>query len=167
MNLIAATDLNWGIGKDGGLLTHLSGDLKYFKEKTSGKIVVMGRATLESLPGGKPLPNRTNIVLTSQQSFEKEGCIVVHSLDELREECLKYASDDVMIIGGEQIYMQMMKYCDRLFITKIFERYDADKHLMNVDKMRRFELANESDVKEENGVQYQFLEYVNTDTAKF
>lgn len=167
MNLIAATDLNWGIGKDGGLLTHLSGDLKYFKEKTSGKVVVMGRATLESLPNGKPLPNRTNIVLTSQPNFEKEGCITVHSMDELRDECLKYDSDDVMIIGGEQIYMQMMKYCDRLFITKIFETYAADKHLMNVDKMRRFELASESDVKEENGVQYQFLEYVNTDTAKF
>lgn len=167
MNLIAATDLNWGIGKDGGLLTQLSGDLKYFKEKTSGKVVVMGRATLESLPNGKPLPNRTNIVLTSQPNFEKEGCIAVHSLDELRAECLKYDSDDVMIIGGEQIYMQMMKYCDRLFITKIFETYAADKHLMNVDKMRRFELASESDVKEENGVQYQFLKYVNTDTARF
>lgn len=159
MNLIAAADANWGIGKDGGLLVHLPGDLRYFKEKTSGKAVIMGRATLESLPGGKPLPNRTNIVLTSQTDFAKEGCIVVHDMDELAAVCADYAPENMMVIGGEQIYMQLIRQCERLFITKIFEIYDADKHLMNVDKMRSFELVWESDVQEENGVQYQFLEY--------
>ena len=159
MNLIAAADANWGIGKDGGLLVYLPGDLRYFKEKTSGKAVIMGRATLESLPGGKPLPNRTNIVLTSQTDFAKEGCIVVHDMDELAAVCADYAPEDMMVIGGEQIYMQLIRQCERLFITKIFEIYDADKHLMNVDKMRSFELVWESDVQEENGVQYQFLEY--------
>ena len=159
MNLIAAADANWGIGKDGGLLAHLPGDLRYFKEKTSGKAVIMGRATLESLPGGKPLPNRTNIVLTSQTDFAKEGCIVVHDMEELAAVCADYAPEDMMVIGGEQIYMQLIRQCERLFITKIFEIYDADKHLMNVDKMRSFELVWESDVQEENGVQYQFLEY--------
>ncbi len=159
MNLIAAADANWGIGKDGGLLVHLPGDLRYFKEKTSGKAVIMGRATLESLPGGKPLPNRTNIVLTSQTDFAKEGCIVVHDMEELAAVCADYAPEDMMVIGGEQIYMQLIRQCERLFITKIFEIYDADKHLMNVDKMRSFELVWESDVQEENGVQYQFLEY--------
>ena len=159
MNLIAAADANWGIGKDGGLLVHLPGDLRYFKEKTSGKAVIMGRATLESLPGGKPLPNRTNIVLTSQTDFAKEGCIVVHDMDELAAVCAGYTPEDVMVIGGEQVYMQLIRQCERLFITKIFEIYDADKHLMNVDKMRSFELVWESDVQEENGVQYQFLEY--------
>ena len=159
MNLIAAADANWGIGKDGGLLVHLPGDLRYFKEKTSGKAVIMGRATLESLPGGKPLPNRTNIVLTSQTDFAKEGCIVVHDMEELAAVCADYAPEDMMVIGGEQIYMQLIRQCERLFITKIFEIYDADKHLMNVDKMRSFELVWESDVQEETGVQYQFLEY--------
>ena len=159
MNLIAAADANWGIGKDGGLLVHLPGDLRYFKEKTSVKAVILGRATLESLPGGKPLPTRTNIVLTSQTDFAKEGCIVVHDMDELAAVCADYAPEDMMVIGGEQIYMQLIRQCERLFITKIFEIYDADKHLMNVDKMRSFELVWESDVQEENGVQYQFLEY--------
>ena len=159
MNLIAAADQNWGIGKDGGLLVHLPGDLRYFKEKTKGKVVVMGRATLESLPRGRPLPERTNIVLTSDTSFGKEGCIIVHSMEELMAECAKYAPDDVMIIGGEQVYMQLIRQCDRLFITKIFESFDADKHLMNVDKMRSFELVWTGDVQEENGIQYQFLEY--------
>ncbi len=159
MNLIAAADQDWGIGKDGGLLTQLSGDLRYFKEKTSGKVVVMGRATLESLPGGKPLPNRTNIVLTSKPDFEKEGCIIVHSLDELRKTCEKYNTEDIMVIGGEQIYMQLLRYCDKLFITKIFASFDADKHIMNADKLRSFEVVWESDVQEENGLQYQFVEY--------
>lgn len=159
MNLIVAADENWGIGKDGGLLTHLPGDLKYFKEKTTGKVVVMGRATLESLPGGKPLPQRTNIILTRDASFQKEGCIIVHSMQQLLTECAKYDPEDVMIIGGEQIYMQLIRQCERLFITKIFASFDADKHIMNVDKMQSFVLACESDVMEENGICYQFLEY--------
>lgn len=159
MNLIAAVDENWGIGRNGGLLTHLSGDLKYFKEKTTGKVVVMGRTTLESLPGGKPLPNRMNIVLTSNPDFQKEGCLVVHNMDELMAECEKYPKDQVMVIGGEQVYVQLIRQCDSLFITKIFETFDADKHLMNADKMKSFEVVWESDVQEENGIQYQFLEY--------
>ncbi len=159
MNLIVAADENWGIGKDGGLLTHLPGDLKYFKEKTMGKVVVMGRATLESLPGARPLPQRTNIILTRDASLQREGCIVVHSMQQLLEECAKYDPDDVMIIGGEQIYMQLIRQCERLFITKIFASFDADKHIMNVDKMQSFVLACESDVMEENGICYQFLEY--------
>ncbi len=159
MNLIAAADENWGIGKDGGLLVHLPGDLRYFKEKTKGKVVVMGRTTLESLPGAKPLPNRTNIVLTRDESFRKEGCIVVHSMEQLLDECANYDPEDVMIIGGEQIYMQLIRQCERLFITKIFGDFNADKHLMNIDKMRSFELVWESDVMNENGISYQFLEY--------
>lgn len=159
MNLIAAADENWGIGKDGGLLVHLPGDLRYFKEKTKGKVVVMGRATLESLPGGKPLPERTNIVLTSDTSFQKDGCIISHSMEQLLEECAKYDPEEVMIIGGEQVYMQLIRQCERLFITKIFAGFNADKHLMNIDKMRSFELVWQSDMMEENGIRYQFLEY--------
>ena len=159
MNLIAAADLNWGIGKDGGLLISLPGDMKYFKEKTSGKVVIMGRATLESLPGGKPLPNRTNIVLTTNKDFEREGCVIVHDMDELAAACKDYAPDDIMVIGGEQIYMQLIRQCDKLYITKILEEFEADKHLMNADRMKSFELVSESDVMEEKGVQYQFLVY--------
>ena len=80
MNLIAAADENWGIGKNGGLLAHISGDMKYFRETTKGKVVVMGRKTLESFPGGKPLKNRVNIVLTQNQDFAPEGVTVCHSI---------------------------------------------------------------------------------------
>ena len=126
MNMIVAADINCGIGKDGGLLTHLSGDLKYFKEKTLGKVVVMGRKTLESLPGGKPLPGRTNIVLTSNPDFNKEGCIVVRNMDELRSKCSEYPEDMVMIIGGAMLYNALMEECESLFITKIYKEFEAD-----------------------------------------
>ena len=124
--------------------------------------MVMGRATLESLPGGKPLPNRTNIVSDfADPDFAERrlswSCMIWTSRLAV---CADYAPEDqVMVLGGEQVYVQLIRQCERLFITKIFETYDADKHLMNVDKMRSFELVWESDVQEENGVQYQFLEY--------
>ena len=84
MNLIAAADENWGIGKNGGLLAHISGDMKYFRETTKGKIVVMGRKTLESFPGGKPLKNRVNIVLTGNKDFVPEGVVICHSVEEIK-----------------------------------------------------------------------------------
>ena len=122
MNLIAAADLNWGIGKDGGPLdTSVREISNILSKKQAARSLSWGSATLESLPGGRPLPERTNIVLTSDTSFGKEGCIIVHSMEELMTECAKYAPDDVMIIGGEQVYMQLIRQCDRLFITKIFE----------------------------------------------
>ena len=154
MNMIVAADRNWGIGKDGGLLTHLPGDLKYFKERTLGKVVVMGRKTLESLPGGKPLPGRTNIVLTANPF-----CTVVHTMDELREECAKYDPENVMIIGGGTVYNMLMEECDSLFITKIFGEFDADAFIRNADLLPDYKIVWHSDVQEENGIQYQFLEY--------
>ena len=119
MNMIVAADKNWGIGKDGQLLTHLSGDLKYFKERTMGKAVVMGRKTLESLPGGRPLPGRTNIVLTANPDYKKEDCVIVHNKEELCEKCAEFPADGVMIIGGATLYNELMEQCDSLFITKI------------------------------------------------
>ena len=104
MNLIVAVDNKWGIGKNGGLLTHLPTDLKYFKEHTQGKVVVMGRKTLESLPGKKGLPNRVNYVLTTNPDYEAEGCIIVNSEDELFGALEQYDPDDVLLIGGAALY---------------------------------------------------------------
>lgn len=95
MNLIAAADENWGIGKNGGLLAHISGDMKYFRETTKGKIVVMGRKTLESFPGGKPLKNRVNIVLTGNKDFVPEGVVICHSVEETLEKLKEYPKEDV------------------------------------------------------------------------
>ena len=111
MNLIAAADENWGIGKNGGLLAHISGDMKYFRETTKGKIVVMGRKTLESFPGGKPLKNRVNIVLTGNKDFVPEGVVICHSVEETLEKLKEYPKEDVFIIGGGMIYKAFLPWC--------------------------------------------------------
>lgn len=159
MNLIVAVDKNWGIGKNGGLLAHLPGDMKFFREQTMGKVVVMGRNTLESFPGGKPLPKRTNIVITSNPDFEREGCIVVHDMDEMFEKINDYPSEQVMIIGGGTIYNELMERCDKLIITKIDAEFDADTFIKNADELPNFKVVWESEVHEDNGIQYRFTEY--------
>ena len=103
MNLIVAVDKNWAIGKDNKLLVSIPDDMKFFRETTSGKVVVMGRKTLESFPNGKPLKNRVNIVLTRDESYQVKDAIVVHSKEELDKELAKYNSDDIFVIGGESI----------------------------------------------------------------
>ncbi len=156
MKLIVAADKNWAIGRDNDLLCHLPGDLKYFKERTTGKTVVMGRKTLESLPGGKPLPKRTNIVLTRDENFEKEGCIIIHSIEELLE---KYGQEDLMVMGGAEIYTKLLPYCDTCYITEIDKEFEADKHIPNVSADPSFERVWESDEQIENGISYRFVEY--------
>ena len=156
MELIAAADKNWAIGRDGKLLCHLPGDLKYFKEKTTGKTVVMGRKTLESLPGSKPLPNRRNIVLTKDLSFEKEGCEIVHSVDELFD---ILGEEPVMVLGGASVYEQLLPYCDSCYITKIDACFDADTYIANLDEKDDFQLEWHSQPMEENGFTYRFTRY--------
>lgn len=108
MNFIVAVDKNWGIGKDNKLLVSIPADMKFFRQTTTGKVVVMGRKTLESFPNGLPLKNRTNIVLTGNQDYKVKDAVIVHSMDELLEELNKYDSDDIYVIGGDSIYHQML-----------------------------------------------------------
>lgn len=159
MKLILAADKNWAIGNKGGLLCHLPGDLKFFKEKTTGKTVVMGRGTLESLPGKKPLPKRENIVISSNPDYVVEGATVVHSHEELFEYLKGKDSDEVMVMGGVRVYKDLLPYCDTCYITKIYESFDADTWFVNLDEMPEFEVAWESDLQEENGIEYRFFEY--------
>ncbi len=159
MKLILAADENWAIGRDGGLLCHIPGDLKYFKERTRGKTVVMGRPTLESLPGGKPLPNRDNIVLTTRENYAPEGVLIVHSEDELDDVLKKYDGDDVFIIGGGKVYREFLPKCDTCYITKIYQKFEADTWFVNLDEMNEFEIVWQSEVQEEKGIRYQFFEY--------
>jgi len=159
MKTIVAVDNNWGIGKEGCLLCHLPGDLKYFKEKTHGKVVVMGRTTFESLPGKKPLKDRVNIVLSRNSDFHPEGCIKCKSMGELFKVLEDYDMDDVLIIGGEDIYRQFLPYCNCHFVTKIEDSFEADKHFENLDQCDDWELVWESDLQEENGIKYRFREY--------
>ena len=90
MNIIVAADKNWGIGKNNQLLVSIPADMKMFREETSGKVVVMGRKTLESFPNGLPLKNRINIVLTRDRNYEAKGAVIVHSIEEALKEVEKY-----------------------------------------------------------------------------
>ena len=159
MKLILAADRNWAIGKDGDLLCHLPGDLKYFKEKTVGKTVIMGRGTLESLPGKKPLPKRENIVISGNPDYAVPGAVVLHSHEELFDYIRDKDSDEVVVMGGGRVYRELLPYCDTCYITRIYDSFDADTWFVNLDEMPEFEIVWQSELQEENGIQYRFLEY--------
>lgn len=160
MNIIVACDKNWGIGKNGHLLCHLSGDLKRFKEMTTGKTVVMGRVTLESLPGGHGLPERRNIVMTKDLEYQADGAEVVHSMAELEEVLQDTPTDEVFIIGGAKIYEEFLLSCRDVYVTKVDAEFEADRFFRDMDSCSRFELAESSDWIEENGIRYRYLHYV-------
>lgn len=159
MKAIVVVDQNWGIGKDGQLLVHLPGDLKYFKEKTLGKTIIVGRKTLESFPGGKPLPGRMNIVLTENPEYDKAQCSICNDLDELFDEIAAMDGEDIFVAGGACIYEMFLPYCDDVYVTKIQKTYDADKHFPNLDQTEGFVKTWQSDMMEEKGVQYRFEKY--------
>lgn len=166
MDIIVAVDENWGIGYQGGLLASIPEDMKFFRQKTQGKIVVMGRGTLQSLPGGEPLKNRTNIILSSNASLKAGGAVVCDSMEKLFA-CIKnYNSDDVFIIGGEKIYAQLLPFCNKAYVTKIYKSFPADKFFPNIDSLGNWRVAGQSDEKAYNGINYRFLTYENTRPAK-
>jgi len=160
MNLIVAIDNNRGIGCDGDLLFSIPEDMRFFREKTMGKVVVMGNLTLKSLPKSQPLPNRTNIVL-SRSETEIDGAIVCKSVEELLEEVKKHDPDDVYVIGGQYVYEQLLPYCRRAYITKVNAVAAADRTFPNIDEMSEWELASESPARTHGGLEYVFAEYVN------
>lgn len=155
MKLIAVADKNWGIGKDNKLLCHLPGDLKYFKENTLGKTIVMGRKTLESLPGGKPLPGRKTIILTRDKTLVNDDVQIVHSIEEL----FSINDEELIVAGGGQIYNQLLEYCDYCLITKLDCSFDADTFLPDLDTSVDFEMIWQSEEQVENGISYRFTEY--------
>ncbi len=159
MILIAAADKNWGIGLNNELLTHIPADQKFFRETTTGKVVVMGRRTLESLPKGEPLKNRTNIVLTGNPSFKKEGVTVVHSIDDLLKGIEKYPGDSVFCIGGAKVYKELLPYCDKALITRIDEEYEADVFLPDLDALDEWHITEESEEQTYFDLVYHFVTY--------
>ena len=159
MNLIVAVDKNWAIGKDNKLLVSIPDDMKFFRETTSGKVVVMGRKTLESFPNGKPLKNRVNIVLTRDPKYQVKDAIVVHSKEELDKELAKYNSDDVYVIGGESIYRMLLDDCNRAFVTYIDYSYDADTFFPNLDEKPEWKLVEESEEQTYYDIEFYFRAY--------
>lgn len=157
MKLIVAVSENWGIGKDGDLLFSIPKDMKFFRETTMGKTVILGRKNLESFPGAKPLPKRPNIILTRDKSFAVEGATVVNSIEELLKMPIDF--EDAFVIGGEEIYRQLLPYCDICYVTKVQKKADADKFMVNLDELPEWELTNESEEIEDNGHIITFCTY--------
>lgn len=159
MNLIVAVDNNWAIGYKGKLLISIPGDMKFFREQTMGKVVVMGRKTLESFKGGQPLPNRVNIVLTRDKNYQVKGGIVVNTLENLIELLKEYKGEDIYVIGGESIYNQLLPYCRTAHITKINHSYEADTFFPNLDKKPEWKITEESDENTYFDLEYVFYKY--------
>ena len=146
MFAIAAVSQNWGIGKDNHLLFHISADMKRFRELTEGKTVLMGRKTLQSLPGGMGLPRRRNIVLTANHGFTAPDAEITHT--------------PVQAVFTAGVYRLFLPLCERVYITKVFANADADAFFPNLDADPRWQVEYESEIFEENGLRYQFVDYV-------
>lgn len=160
MNLIVAVDKNWAIGYQNKLLISIPEDMRFFRQETTGKAVIMGRKTLETFPGGMPLKNRTNIVITHRQDFKINDAIVVHSIDEVFDAVKDFKTEDVYVIGGATIYEQFLKYCDVAHVTKIDYAYQADTYFPNLDKDPEWILEAESDEHTYYDIEYTFCKYV-------
>ena len=160
MKIIVCVDANWGIGYKNELLVRIPSDQKFFRETTTGKVVVMGRKTLESFPGGKPLKNRVNIVLSSSDKTSKvEDEIYVKSIDDCLEILKQYNEDDIYIIGGASIYKQFLPYCDTAYVTKVDREFSADTYFPNLDKDDEWEIVSESDEQTYVDTTFAFLTY--------
>lgn len=159
MKAIVAVSREWGIGRDNSLLFSIPEDMKQFKEITTGHIVVMGRKTLESLPEGKPLKNRINIVLTKNIEFDCRGALIVHSISELQEVLQRYPSEEVFVIGGGSIYKVLMPWIDTVYVTKVDRSAKADTFFPNLDDNPSWQIVNSSENKEHDGLTFRFVIY--------
>ncbi len=159
MQIIVAADENWAIGKDGDLLWHLPEDMKFFREKTTGNVVIMGRKTLDSFPGGKPLKNRVNLVLSRDLDFEREGARAVHSVEEALEAVKGYGDRQVFVAGGGHIYREFLPYCDTALVTRVYKSYEADTYFPDLDADGEWELASQGGRKEHEGISFAFTVY--------
>jgi len=166
MKAILHADKEWGIGKNNSLMFRIPADMKFFKETTTGNVVVMGSNTLKSFPNGKPLKDRVNIVLYPSGE-KRDDCVIVRNLDELFEEIKKYPTDKVFIIGGQMTYKTLLPYCDEVLVTKVDAVGGADAFFENLDKNPDFKLVYESQPVETNGYLIKFTTYKNLKVKEY
>jgi len=155
ISLIVAHDLNRVIGMDNKMPWHIPSELAYFKEKTMGKAIVMGRNTFESI--GRPLPGRLNVVITRNLSYEPEGVTVVHTIEDAIRVATEY-HEDVMVIGGEQIFKEVLPYADLLYVTLIEKKYQGDTFFPAYENDWVINSSSET-ITTENGLNYTYLIY--------
>ena len=163
MNAIVVADRNWAIGRDNGLLFSLPTDMKRFRSLTIGGTVILGRKTLDSFPGGRPLPKRRNIVITRNVDFDREGCEIAASPQAALELAADTEDDKLWVIGGGSVYTALLPKCRRVYLTKVDAAAgNADTFFPNLDKLPGWKIEAVSEPVEENGVTYRFVDYVNT-----
>lgn len=160
MKMIVAVDSNWAIGHKGKLLVSIPEDMQFFRRETTGKVVVMGRKTLESFPNGLPLKNRVNVVITKDKEYNVKDAIICHSIEEALEVLKQYNDEDIYVIGGESVYRQFLPYCSVAHVTKINYSYDADTYFPNLDEMDEWTIEESSDERTYFDLEYEFVKYV-------
>ena len=156
---IVHADKEWGIGKGNDMMFSLPKDMKFFRETTMGHTVVMGGKTLRSFPGQKPLKNRVNIVLSRGQV--RDDCIIVSSYEALKDEMRVRENEDIFVIGGGEIYRELLPYCHGAFVTKVDAVGGAEVFFPNLDEHPDFVCVNEGEPIEDNGLMIRFTEYQN------
>lgn len=161
MKCIVNVTENWGIGKENELLVAISADLKRFRQLTSGGTVILGRKTLSTFPGGKPLKNRDNLVLTTNPDLDIPGAQVFHDVESLLAHCRDLSRETLWVIGGASVYELLLPYCAVAEVTKTFASPDADRFFPDLDAMPNWQVKEASEIMEENGVKFQYLTYVN------
>ena len=159
MRAIVCADKNWGIGYKNRLLVSIPSDMKFFRETTTGKVIVMGRKTLESFPNGMPLKNRINIVLTRDRNYEAKGAVIVHDEEELMNEHGKYDTEQIYIIGGESVYKMMLSHCDKIYVTQVDRAFQADTYFPNLDEMSEWKMTQESEEQTCFDLEFCFTTY--------
>ena len=161
MKLIVAVDEKWGIGKNGDLLLSIPDDMLYYRATTRGKVVVMGYTTLLSLPKSKPAPGRLNLVLADIKGLRVPGAVVCGNMEQLHRMIGCFHPDDVFDIGGGSMYRQLLPYCSDAHITKMRFDGEADTYIPNLDESDGWYVADESELKDHEGLQYSFVVYHN------
>ena len=155
MNAIVAVDQNWAIGKGGDQLCYISADLKRFKELTTGHPVILGRKTLATFPGGRPLKGRRNLVLSRDRKLQIEGAEVYHDMESL----LAQAPEDSFVIGGESVYHSLLDRCDTVYVTKIAHSFPADTWFPDLDRDPAWRAVREEEPLEEKDLTFRYVTY--------
>ena len=167
MKCIVAADKKWGIGLKNKLLVHIPEDMKTFRNLTIGKVVILGRKTLETFPNGLPLQGRTNIIMSRNADFTAKDAIIAHSEEELMEILKNYDTDDVFVIGGGKIYDMLMPYCDEAIVTRLNYRYEADTFFPDLDNDDDWYIADESEEMTYFSIEYQRVIYKRKSKKEF
>lgn len=166
MKLIVNTDIKWGIGKNNALLFANKTDMKFFRETTTGGVVVMGRKTLESFPNGKPLKNRVNIVMTRSADYKNDSVTLCRSRGELSDVLAEYDADRVYLIGGASMYNELMDCCSEAYVTRTYADGNADCFINPLDGRSGWSISSESEMMTDGGTKFQFVTYRNDNVKK-